>query len=278
MDDDSLEDSAAQEGDRETPANETPCQKGDCKPKKDFKITLKQIFEFCGGIAGILIVWAEMYGESEAGKLILYGLSLLLFYLLPCHVIYEWRTRKQAWLALLIWFLLAGVTAIFIVHNTAQPDTSHAPTVVVMPQPDYIEGTQFTHNQITDVFPFGYAVFRLQGGKCIYEPDKNQHLKVDIDWSGVKFMPDFVNKMVRFEIPSASFSIPEAAILIKDCHIGPGDEPMQVGHAYIVPVGFDFAYTEPQLYMGTLSDNELNPVFVLGFRIPQKTNQVFIRP
>ena len=119
MSDELLPDSSAHESDCEASADDTATKKRDGDPKKEPKFTLKQMFDF-GGIAGILIVWAEMIGEHKASKLIAYGIGLLILYLLLCHFIYEMLKKKCAWMPLSIWFLLAIGTSVFVVINSKQ--------------------------------------------------------------------------------------------------------------------------------------------------------------
>jgi hypothetical protein len=126
---------------------------------------------------------------------------------------------------------------------------------------DTIRGTQTTHKELEDAFPFGYVVVRLADAHWTYEPDQSL-ITVKFDWSKIKVVPNAANHTVSWNIPDFDLEWPSGQQVtgnsIYDLII-----PMttNVFSAGIRTPG------EPEMMFTTLNDNQLHPVFVLGFRI-----------
>jgi hypothetical protein len=146
-------------------------------------------------------------------------------------------------------------------NTSAASPSSHVAAAI--PQPDYIEGTQFTRMLMDDRFPFGYAIFFVrEGDKLVHEVSAAGRLQWDINWDNVKIEPDFAAQKVKWTIPqyraknkSANFSIDAAAIDIT---------PFSVGNRACS--GY-LSLTDPLPFLGILSDNQRSPVFIIGFRV-----------
>jgi hypothetical protein len=137
---------------------------------------------------------------------------------------------------------------------------------VTIPASDYIDGTKFTHKQLDETFPFGYAVFRFDGGISTYEPHTNDQLKIKFAWSDIKLTPDFGHGLLHVDIPDLDIEWPNHNVAIKNSATD-GDTGMTVGVLYFIPF-----YSRPNVplpFVCTLSDNQLHPVFAFGFRIPK---------
>jgi hypothetical protein len=108
-----------EKGGGEASAPKHPDKEGQGEPKKDSKFTVKQIFEF-GGLAGVLIVLAEMIGCHDFVPLIIYAMAVNLVSLLPLHFVYELLKKRKAWIPILIWIALF-MTSVLIVYENSRP-------------------------------------------------------------------------------------------------------------------------------------------------------------
>lgn len=172
-------------------------------------------------------------------------------------------------------FVAAALTIIVYAHEIRSwflPKTNRPVTIInpIATSADTIRGTKFTHEQLEENFPFGYVVFRLADAKWIYEPDQSL-LEKHIDWAKVAITPDFSKKTVDWYIPHLNLTWTRFNIRL--ANIGASvTTPMTIGRFhYFEPVRFGGVNQgEPAMCLGTLSDNQLHPVFVLGFRIPSQ--------
>ena len=84
--------------------------------------------------------------------------------------------------------------------TTAAPST---PAVITVPQPDYIEGTQITHNQLKEIFPFGYAIIYPSENQTFkYEVFKTGLMEWKINLDEVKVTRDFNNGTFTWTLPA----------------------------------------------------------------------------
>jgi hypothetical protein len=137
-------------------------------------------------------------------------------------------------------------------------------TQIMVQQPDFIEGTDFTHKQLDHIFPFGYAVIYLnsEGEKETHEFHNNL-LNWKIDWDQVKIEPHFGSGMVTFTIPDM-FANGGTGNHVE----GTTDVfTMPMKRGLVKPAGIGFG-GDPAPYVAILSDNQRSPIFAIGFRIP----------
>ena len=138
------------------------------------------------------------------------------------------------------------------------------------PTPDYIPGTLITHSQLKNLFPFGYIIVSFRDGYEAFDPRlQEDQLKIDVDWKQIKITPDFEKRTVVWEVRNMHVYKPHSRAEIADLNIRQ-EYPMTVGSAFLYPLGFGKA--SPHIHFGTLNDNQVSPIFVLGFRIPEKRN------
>lgn len=139
--------------------------------------------------------------------------------------------------------------------------------------PDYIEGTEVTAKQLDDYFPYGYAVIYLneQGEKRIHEIH-NKLLEWKWDWDEIKIEPDFTNHVVNWTLP-ANFEV--AGPNLDLSFHGSTVKGTTRFEKEIVRAKVGYFPNKPCAYAGILSTNQQEPVFVIGFRIPQSQNEVF---
>lgn len=198
---------------------------------------------------------------------IIFGLADV-FYL----VLHKFLHRNRS-LIVFCWGIYA-VLIVFIAKNNPEPKPATvpalAPVTVEVPQPDYIDGTKFTHNELKEDFPFGYIVFRLKDAKWTYEPEVDGHIKDSADWSKVSITPDFINKTATWIIPNAGLDDPEGHNLYVG-NQGKVTIPMDIGKCWPATIILESDQTQIMAMVGTLSANQLHPVFVLGFRIPTRS-------
>ena len=151
--------------------------------------------------------------------------------------------------------------------NPKSPEapTTPPPQITNVAEPDYVEGTRFTHAELKDIFPFGYTIFYSDGNERFrYEVVTNGLLDWSIDLDNVKFEPDFSRGIVSLHIPPLSAKGKNGATM-DDVEMGDGSMPFKTGAIFKFP--FVFANL-PAVWVAVLSDNQRMPVFALGFRIP----------
>jgi len=136
--------------------------------------------------------------------------------------------------------------------------------------PDYIPGTQTTHATLRASFPFGYVIFSRPQDRLINEVFPGDYLGWTADWSKVQIEPNFSDKTVKWSIPQVKGSKESQGSNIK---ISVGlmvmTIPISVGQFF--PVRFFRVQGQPQMYLGTLSDDQRAPIFVIGLRIDDST-------
>jgi hypothetical protein len=169
--------------------------------------------------------------------------------------------------ALLCWIIMSG-THRFVSHKL-NPSTTTAPQSLVESAKSTekrIEGTDVSHEQLTDLFPFGYAVIYITENKRIrYEVFKNGLMDWKLDWDRLKVEPDIVSGNVTWTVCDLEGTSPDSSLAI---HVGKMTvvRPLQKnGQIYPMAIIFE---RKPVPYVMTLSDNQRTPIFAIGFRIP----------
>jgi hypothetical protein len=138
-------------------------------------------------------------------------------------------------------------------------------TTIAVPNPDYIEGTEFTRKQLSDAFPFGYAIIYFgQNEISSYEIVKSGLMEWKIDIDKISIKPNFFSGKVYWTFPPYfGFGNEIKNVTISNVPIACD---LKSGVSQRAPVNFG---NNPVLYVTTLSDNQLHPVFSIGFRIPE---------
>jgi hypothetical protein len=153
-------------------------------------------------------------------------------------------------------------------HKPAAETKSVEPVKIEIAQPAYIEGTDVTYKQLEELLPFGNAIFYYSENKRFtYQVFKNGLVDWQIDWDNVKIEPDFVAGTVKWTIP-APISIVGTNINIqmKGNSAAVGVIPFKRDKIFSAGLLYD-SPNKPTLWIGTLSDDQRSPVFVIGFRI-----------
>ena len=135
-------------------------------------------------------------------------------------------------------------------------------------KPDYIEGTKKSRKDLEDTFSFGYVVFRLKDKIWTYQPYFEEHTRFQIEWSEVKIEPNFVNRTVSWNFPEVNFTnSPHGNWGRRNRWSAtiPMRENVFRSFRTLIPGFAD--RNDPSIFIGTLSENQLHPVFVIGFRI-----------
>jgi len=86
------------------------------------------------------------------------------------------------------------------------------------------------------------------------------------DWDKLRIIPDFIKKSVWWEIPNLRST--NTKIQVHNGYIGQ-EVPIDTKQFWVLQA-IVFA-GQPMLMVGTLSDDQRYPVFVLGFRIISDT-------
>jgi hypothetical protein len=165
---------------------------------------------------------------------------------------------------------------VFAITLPTKADAQNAPIVIAVPRPDYIEGTQVTSKQLDDFFPFGYAVIYLNesGEKRIHEVH-NKLLEWKWNWSEVKIEPDVSAGNVTWTLPQNLLATGQNIELEFKNTTVQGTTRFT---KEIVRARGAFFPGKPCPFVGILSTNQRQPVFVIGFRIPQSENEIFYPP
>jgi hypothetical protein len=176
-----------------------------------------------------------------------------------------------------IYILLCGSFGLVIYEyskplseNPPAPKPLPAPTVIAVPQPDYIEGTYFTEKEIKDIFSIGYVIIRVRDAKWTYETDQEWDTQITADWSKIEVVPDFGANMVQLHIPNygVKYRSPNHHVFANDIYEKfPMDTYRDMLGVRLVQNFVPVSIGTPRLWFGTLSNNQLHPVFILGLRI-----------
>jgi hypothetical protein len=160
--------------------------------------------------------------------------------------------------------------------NSTQINAQGSTFSVNMPKRDVIEGTQMTHGEVKDLFPFGYLIISKRDGKWTYEPAPHGGIQWDIDAikKTVRIEPDFTSGMVEWTFPMirAEKSANGRVAAIENNFLNL-TTPMATDEIYD-PLFIRFE-KEPSLHIGTFGSNQAAPVFGIGFRIPRMSKPPF---
>lgn len=173
---------------------------------------------------------------------------------------------------LISWVIMSG-THKFIKNRLSiiatTPPTAPALTIFAVPQQDYIEGTEVTRKALDKFFPFGSVVFFYGQNRILRnEIFSNGMMEWTIDVAKVKIEPDFTTGKVKWEIPPVSIVSTNSKLFIHQDFVNSKMIIMgELKNGAFAQGPFDFG-NNPVLYVATLSDNQLHPVFALGYRIP----------
>lgn len=186
-------------------------------------------------------------------------------------ILETWKRPKIVWLVSGACSLLIGIIIIFVSDRKPIPDTEPQPRPAPAPLPiePFIEGTQTTYKRLSEAFPFGYAVFFYGQNKIIRNEIISNGLmdwKLDTDKVGIE--PNFYTGMVTWTIPDVSItdSGPGGKIIMNGSSFTLSF-PMRRGVSHLAGISNG---NKPVMYVGTISDDQRRPVFVLGFRIPSQ--------
>jgi len=190
---------------------------------------------------------------------------------IPVHYLAKSNPKSKS----LIWTIFSVVVGSLLVLDVVwsfkiqtQKPKSQIP-VIVVPQPDYIPGTQYTPANLEHTFPFGYAViYYLANQRLTYDVVKNGRMDWKTDWDSVQIKPNFAAGNV--EILTGPFSVTTTGN-------GPWVDTAENGLSIDITIPFKKGYctqagvyiiNKPVPYVAVLSDDQRNPVFAIGFRIP----------
>jgi ABC-type transport system involved in multi-copper enzyme maturation permease subunit len=119
-------------------------------------------------------------------------------------ILETWESPKVVWTVSCTCSLLIGFIIILVSARKTPPMPVATPRPVAVPAPTepFIEGTEVTHKQLSDTFPFGYTVFFSGENKRFrYEVFSNGLYDWNIDCDKVKIEPDIAAGMVTWTIP-----------------------------------------------------------------------------
>jgi hypothetical protein len=140
-----------------------------------------------------------------------------------------------------------------------------ADSVTLIPQPDFIEGTQFTYKQLEQAFPFGYAVyFYAEKTQMSYDVFTNGMFDWNTDWRSIQIEPNFANGTVSLKIPVVNANNESDNQHFRNFTINP-TIAMKTGE--ITPIDYIHPSNGPIPFVLVLSDDQRNPVFAVGLRI-----------
>jgi hypothetical protein len=153
---------------------------------------------------------------------------------------------------------------LFILVGPKPENDAVAYREVVVTQPNFIKGTKFTHERLTEFFPFGYTViFYGENKRFKYEVSNNGLLDWTLNYEKLKIEPDFTNAKVKWtlSVPAATegtnttFTNTELSTTTS----------LEEGAVCRVHV---FWANKPAPHVAVLGVDQKNPVFAVGFRIP----------
>jgi len=139
----------------------------------------------------------------------------------------------------------------------------------IAPVPDdptvFVPGTSIKVNQIKTDFALGYIVIRKGDGRWTYEPDIRDQITLKNDFSKIQIDPDFPSGVVRWSIPDfgwvgTSFSFLDDYVAIT-ASLTPG---IMIRVRDIIEIRG--GKSMPSIWVGTLSEDQAHPVFLLGLR------------
>ena len=149
--------------------------------------------------------------------------------------------------------------------STSQPTPLQTSTPVpTSSRPESVPSTGIPYAKLEALFPFGYVVFLMGKGKHTYEPEPSEKLRWIADWSKVEIIPDFSKRTVRWNIPSLSSTTTAHHLQVLRQQTG-GMYPLDTKRIFAIKSMY--VENEPLIWVGTLSDDQRFPIFVLGFRI-----------
>jgi hypothetical protein len=136
------------------------------------------------------------------------------------------------------------------------------------PAASFIPGTRFTFPEIRERFPLGYVIFSGTDGEFRFKAHPTDRLVWECDWSLTTIKPDFRKGEVAWTIRDlGAFYIREGqkipVVTAKNVHLN-YRVPLVGFHASQTPVS---SPNSPDMILGTLSNDQLNPVFIVGFAI-----------
>lgn len=161
-------------------------------------------------------------------------------------------------------------------NNNTGSGTQLVNPVVVHPDP--IPGTRFSFKRVgDDMFPFGYAMWSLQGDEWTFTSRPLGFLTWDISKRQITITPNYANKTVTWDIAQIDATLgtnrlgqvaPPLRFMNLDSHFS---VPTLEGMLYkVIPIQVT---GEPMPFVTTLSPDPRNLVFALGFRIPNYPNE-----
>jgi len=229
------------------------------------------IYELLGGV--IFFALGSGFTEIEYHKcaIVCYYLSVQFGLAAALHYLKKsYRYAKNGF-----WILTVLILAVFAFLYFRASQSIPAPSQAPAQKDPFIEGTEYTQRQLSDVFPFGYAVF-FYGQNMILQKKifKNGIMDWTLDVDKVSIEPNFATGMVTWTIPGISATTDAStpnhggnSVYIHGDTIG-YTTPIRRGFAE--PAAGLYYGNQPVPYVVTLSDNQRSPVFALGFRIPPK--------
>ena len=152
-----------------------------------------------------------------------------------------------------------------ITQNQAGRDINEAGRDIVinnLAPTETIPGTNVTEQQVRDFFPYGYVIFSFRDGNWTYSPLPSDKMQFTADWSKVTIIPNFGTGEAKWEVPDVKST--NTSVHLQGYSFGQDNVPLNPNQFWIMQ-GLVFS-GQPVPVMGTLSDNQRFPVFVLGFR------------
>jgi hypothetical protein len=145
-----------------------------------------------------------------------------------------------------------------------KPPISPSKELVVAQQPDYLVGTQITHKQLDEIFPFGYKVIYFSENKLIKTEVLNTgQLRWHIDWDQLVVHPDVGGNRVDWFIPAYSAEMPSGEKIVSNVstHFATLFKTSAFAPSPLGLIG------KPNPFGLVLSDNQQMTIFAVGFRL-----------
>jgi hypothetical protein len=137
-------------------------------------------------------------------------------------------------------------------------------------QQEFIDGTMTTWTQLKKRFPFIRVVIWKNKGHYVWKVQSEEHYQWDANWDSVTAEPDFINNTVMWHIPAISFGKRGETTIRWVANEVIQEVPLNELPFMIKNAACPCIQNQPCLFVQTLSNNQMNPVFALGFHIVSK--------
>lgn len=124
-----------------------------------------------------------------------------------------------------------------------------------------ILSTNYSMDELNEAFPWGWMIITVSGPRIVVYPDPRDGVTWEFGAGSINVTPDFSSHFADFDIGDFSFhSSREGGYNLRNNRMQ-GKYGMRIGTVFPGPITQS---GKPSVHFATLSDNEREPVFVVG--------------